>query len=29
MFPLFDNTAPYTDFHEMNLDWVLSKIKEL
>ena len=29
MFPLFNNTAPYTDFHEMNLDWVLSKIKEL
>lgn len=29
MFPLFNNTAPYTDFHEMNLDWVLSKIKEI
>ena len=29
MFPLFNNAAPYTDFHEMNLDWVLSKIKEL
>ena len=34
MNPLFDdngfnNTAPYTDFHEMNLDWVLAKIKEL
>lgn len=29
MFPLFNNTAPYTDFHEMNLDWVLGKIKEL
>ena len=20
---------PYTDFHEMNLDWILNKIKEL
>ena len=29
MSPLFNNAAPYTDFHEMNLDWVLSKIKEL
>ena len=29
MFPLFNNTAPYTDLHEMNLDWVLGKIKEL
>jgi uncharacterized membrane protein YraQ (UPF0718 family) len=29
MFPLFNNTAPYTDFHEMNLDWVLKHIKEL
>lgn len=29
MFPLFNNTAPYTDFHEMNIDWVLAKIKEL
>lgn len=29
MLPLFNNTAPYTDFHEMNLDWVLAKIKEL
>ena len=29
MSQLFNNTAPYTDFHEMNLDWVLSKIKEL
>lgn len=23
------NNYPYTDFHEMNLDWILSKIKEL
>lgn len=29
MSPLFNNAAPYTDFHEMNLDWVLSRIKEL
>ena len=29
MFSLFNNTEPYTDFHEMNLDWVLGKIKEL
>lgn len=25
----FFNTYPYTDFHELNLDWILSKIKEL
>ena len=25
----FFNQYPYTDFHEMNLDWVLAKIKEL
>ena len=25
----FFNSFPYTNFHEMNLDWVLSKIKEL
>ena len=23
----FDNKYPYTDFHELNLDWVLNKIK--
>ena len=25
----FFNQYPYTDFHEMNLDWILAKIKEL
>lgn len=24
----FTHEYPYTDFHEMNLDWILSKIKE-
>lgn len=24
----FTNTYPYTDFHELNLDWVIDKIKE-
>ena len=24
----FSHEYPYTDFHEMNLDWILSKIKE-
>lgn len=24
----FTNDFPYTDFHELNLDWVLNKIKE-
>lgn len=24
----FTNTYPYTDFHELNLDWVIGKIKE-
>ena len=24
----FNNSYPYTDFHELNLDWVISKIKE-
>lgn len=23
------NTYPYTDFHELNADWILSKVKEL
>lgn len=26
---MFSDKYPYTDFHELNLDWVLSKIKEL
>lgn len=26
---MFSNEYPYTDFHEMNLDWVLKKIKEI
>lgn len=25
----FTNDFPYTDFHELNLDWVLNKIKDL
>ena len=25
----FTNEYPYTDFHEMNLSWVIAKIKEL
>ena len=23
------NLTPYTNFHEMNLDWILAKVKEL
>ena len=26
---LFNNEYPYTDFHELNLSWVVKKIKEL
>lgn len=26
---LFDNEYPYTDFHELNLSWVITKIKAL
>lgn len=25
----FDNKYPYTDFHELNLDWILEQMKEL
>lgn len=26
---MFDNKYPYTDFHEMNLDWVIKQIDDL
>ena len=26
---LFDNEYPYTDFHELNLSWVILKVKQL
>ena len=26
---LFNNEYPYTDFHELNLSWVILKVKEL
>ena len=26
--PVFEN-FPYTNFHELNLDWLLNKVKEL
>lgn len=26
---LFNNEYPYTDFHELNLSWVIKKMKEL
>lgn len=26
---MFENKYPYTDFHELNLDWVLERTKEL
>lgn len=29
MLDLFTARYPYTDYHEMNLDWLLAKIKEL
>ena len=25
----FDNKYPYTDFHELNLDWILEQMKNL
>ena len=28
MSSIFDNKYPYSDFHELNLDWVISKITE-
>lgn len=29
MLQLFDNKYPYTDFHELNLDWIISKMIQL
>lgn len=26
---MIDNRYPYTDFHELNLDWIITKIKEV
>lgn len=26
---IFNNKYPYTDFHEMNLDWIIDKLKDL
>ena len=29
MLSMFNNKYPYTDFHELNLDWILAQMKEL
>lgn len=29
MWPFFNNKYPYTDFHELNADWIISKIHQL
>lgn len=29
MLQLFDNKYPYTDFHELNLDWIISRLIQL
>lgn len=29
MSEIFNNEYPYTDFHELNLSWVIKKVKEL
>lgn len=26
---IFDGNMPYTNFHELNLDWIVSKVKKL
>jgi hypothetical protein len=26
---MFSNFYPYTDFHELNLDWIISEVKRL
>lgn len=25
---MFENNFPYTDFHELNLDWIITKLKK-